>query len=265
MREKSPSGIAGTRWSSASPSPAVLRAEAILQVLAQSQGAAVSAARLAAEAQVPRSSAVNICAALCQTGLAIETEGGFLLGPRLLELGQSYLGSLDPLRRFADLFRGTDERLKETVQLATLDGTEVVYLAKHDGDTAIRIASNVGLRLPANCTGLGKAMLATLRPDDRVARLQAASPLPARTSHSKVVVPELLDELEQIAHKGYAIDDEETTEGILCVAAAVPGIPAAAGTYGISVTVLKSLATESRINELITTVKTIANKVASPA
>ncbi|MEV8112365.1 IclR family transcriptional regulator [Pseudarthrobacter oxydans] len=265
MKENSPSGIAAARWSSASPSPAVLRAEAILQVLAQSQGVAVSAARLAAEAQMPRSSAVNICAALCQRGMAIETDGGFLLGPRLLELGQAYLSSLDPLRRFTDLFRGTDERLKETVQLATLDGAEVVYLAKHDGNTAIRIASNVGLRLPANCTGLGKAMLATLKPDDRVSRLQAASPLPARTPHSKVVVPELLDELEQIAHKGYAIDDEETTEGILCVAAAVPGIPAAAGIYGISVTILKSLATESRIKDLVISVQTIANRIASPA
>ncbi|WP_081737019.1 IclR family transcriptional regulator [Arthrobacter sp. MA-N2] len=255
----------GARWSSAVPSPAVLRAEAILKVLAESQGTAVSVGRLAAQAQVPRSSAVNICAALRQSGIVIETDDGFFLGPRLLELGQAYLSSLDPLRRFTDLFRGVDASIAETVQLATLDGTEVVYLAKHDGNTAIRIASKVGLRLPANCTGLGKAMLATLKPDDRMSRLQAASPLPARTRHSKVAIPELLEELEEIADRGYAIDDEETTEGILCVAAAVPEIPADVGIYGISVTILKSLATDARINELVASVKGIAKEVARPS
>src|SRR6476620_8546405 len=135
MEEISQVGRAGARWSSAVPSPAVLRSEAILKVLAQSQGAAVSVGRLAAQAQVPRSSAVNICAALSQSGMVIETDDGFFLGPRLLELGQAYLSSLDPLRRFTDLFRGDDGQISETVQLATLDGTEVVYLAKHDGNT----------------------------------------------------------------------------------------------------------------------------------
>jgi DNA-binding IclR family transcriptional regulator len=257
--------IGGNRWSSATPSPAVLRAGAILGVLANAKGAPVAAGQIAGAVGVPRTSAVNVCAALCQAGLALETDRGFLLGPRLLELGQAYASSLDPIQTFTHWCRVHAHELKETVQLATLDRAEVVYLAKHDAKEPIQIASRIGHRLPANCTALGKAMLASLAADERAERLHAAAPLASLTRYSTVSVHGLLKELEEVAAKGYAIDDQEATEGILCVAAAIPGMPKELGIYGVSITTLKSLANESRINELAATVTQIAREIATAA
>jgi DNA-binding IclR family transcriptional regulator len=255
----------GNRWSSATPSPAVLRAGAILGVLSNAKGTPVTAGQIAAAVGVPRSSVVNVCAALCQVRLVIETDRGFLLGQRLFELGQAYASSLDPIQTFNRWCRVHAEELKETVQLATLDSAEVVYLAKHDAKEPIQIASRIGHRLPASCTALGKAMLASLSADQRAERLQAAAPLASLTRYSTVSVDLLLKELEEVAAKGYAIDDQEATEGILCVAAVIPGIPKEIGIYGVSITTLKSLATEPRVNELAATVTQIAREIAMAA
>ncbi|MGW3867435.1 helix-turn-helix domain-containing protein, partial [Streptomyces sp. NPDC005047] len=82
-------------WTSAAPAPAVLRAGAILDALADARGRALSPAQLAAAAGgIPRASVVNICAALHERQLVRAVEGGFALGPGLLGLAQSYLDAL---------------------------------------------------------------------------------------------------------------------------------------------------------------------------
>ncbi|MFL0711291.1 MAG: IclR family transcriptional regulator [Microcella pacifica] len=197
-----------SRWLSAAAAPAVVRATAILEMLADRRGKDATIGQIAAAAKIPRSSAANICAALSQAGMLIETDHGFLLGPRLLEFGQAYLGALDPLRSFTTACQNLPSSLSETIQLATLDGLEVVYLGRHAGNQRIQLASRIGLRLPANCTALGKAMLADLAKEESAARLRAAEPLPALTKFSKTAAADLEKEFEQIRHNRYAVDDQ---------------------------------------------------------
>lgn len=255
-----------SRWSSASASPAVTRAAVILEILAKSRGLPISIGQIAASAKIPRSSAANICAALSGSGMVIETDRGFMLGPRLFEFGQAYVSTLDPLRSFTEACQNLPPSVSDkTIQLATLDGLDVMYLGRHDGNQRIQIASSVGLRLPANCTALGKAMLADLPRDESAERLHAAEPLPSLTRYSKTTAAELELELEQIRHTRYAIDDQETTEGILCVGVAVPDIPQGSGRFGVSITTLKSLATRARIEQLVKTATDLARAVSRPA
>ena len=254
-----------SRWSSATASPAVTRAADILEILARSLGLPISIGQIAASAKIPRSSAANICAALSGAGMVIETVHGFMLGPRLFEFGQAYVAALDPLRSFTEACQNLPPSMSETIQLATLDGLEVVYLGRHDGNQRIQIASSVGLRLPASCTALGKAMLADLPKNESTERLRAAEPLPSPTRFSKTTAAELERELEQIRHNRYAVDDEETTEGILCVGVAVSDIPQGSGRFGVSITTLKSLATAARIEQLVKTATDLARAVSRPA
>ena len=174
-----------SRWPSATASPAVTRATVILAMLAKSRGLPISIGQMAASAKIPRSSAANICAALSDSGMVIETDHGFMLGPRLFEFGQAYVSALDPLRSFTKACQNLSPSMSETIQLASLDGLEVIYLGRHDGNQRIQIASSVGLRLPASCTALGKAMLADLPRDESAERLHAAEPLPSLTRYSK--------------------------------------------------------------------------------
>jgi DNA-binding IclR family transcriptional regulator len=117
----------------------------------------------------------------------------------------------------ADLFEAT----RETVHLAVLDGTDVVYVQKLTVSGSPDIPSRLGGRMPAYCTGVGKALLA-FGPPERLAAVVEAG-LERRTPRT-VIAPGLLHtELDTIRRTGIAEEHEESALGIACVAAPVLG------------------------------------------
>lgn len=144
---------------------------------------------------------------------------GYRLGLRLFELGQQVPASrrlrATALPLMADLLTATGE----IVQLGVLDGTEVVYVEKLAGRHSVAVLSAVGTRLPAYCTGLGKAILAF--EDETAVERVLAAPMPARTSTTITDRSRLLRELEVVRGSGVAYDREEGTRGIVCVAAPI--------------------------------------------
>jgi DNA-binding IclR family transcriptional regulator len=176
-------------------------------------------AELARRAGVPKPTAHRLLAELAGWNIVERTERGHRLGMRLFELGQ-----LAPLQRglreaaapfLADLFEATHE----TVHLAVPDGVDVVYVQKLPGRRGPRIDSRVGGRMPAYCTGVGKALLAFGPPERLAAALTAG--LPRRTPRT-VIAPGLLrQELTRVRADGVAEEHEESTIGIACVAAPV--------------------------------------------
>jgi DNA-binding IclR family transcriptional regulator len=179
----------------------------------------LSLAELVRRTGLPKSTALRLLTELAEWDLVERTPGGFRLGMRLFELG-----SLVPRQRglreaaapfLADLFEATHE----TVHLAILDGTEVMYVQKLDSRSGPKVPSRVGGRLPAHCTGVGKALLAFSPPATLDAVL--ATGLDRRAPRT-VVAPGLLrQELAEIRRRGVALEHEESTVGITCVAAPV--------------------------------------------
>ena len=86
----------------------------------------------------------------------------------------------------------------------------------------MRMSSRVGLRSPLYCTGVGKAILATLPPEE-VEDVWNHSSLKKLTSRTVVDLTEMQDQLAEVRANGYAIDDEENEMGVRCVAVAIPG------------------------------------------
>jgi DNA-binding IclR family transcriptional regulator len=106
------------------------------------------------------------------------------------------------------------------VHLATLDGTQVVYLEKLPGLHPIGLmSSRVGDRAPAHCTGLGKALLA--HQPEAALRQAYRGGLTGFTPRTITRIGALLTEMEKIRQSGVAIDDEEHEPGVVCVAASV--------------------------------------------
>lgn len=144
---------------------------------------------------------------------------GYRLGLHLFELGQHVPASrrlrATALPHMSDLLIATGEM----VQLGVLDGTEIVYVEKLTGRHSIPAPSAVGTRLPAYCTGLGKAMLA-FSEECAVERVLAA-PMPARTGTTITDPVRFRRELDRIRETGVAYDREEGTRGIVCVASAI--------------------------------------------
>src|SRR5206468_12863380 len=145
---------------SESLAPAVTRAGAILDLLAESDGDAPGPSELARRLGLPKSSIANICNALADLGLVRRIGTGFALGRKLAELGGAYLVAVDMVQEFYEAARGLPVASEETVQLAVLDGLEMTYLARHDGRQPVRLTSQIGRRLPATSTATGKAALA---------------------------------------------------------------------------------------------------------
>jgi IclR family transcriptional regulator, blcABC operon repressor len=236
-------GVASLR-DTPSTAPAVTRAAALLAVLAEPGAGPMGPSDLSRRLGLPKSSIANLCSALEGVGFVNRINGGYELGPRLLQLGSAYLRQHDDLTAFREACRRLPVASGETVQLATLDGLDVVYLARHDGTQPIRLASDIGGRMPAVCTGLGKAMLARLDPRIAEDRVRQQSVFPALTEHSIRSVPEMLTELDRTRARGYAVDDEENTIGVVCFAVALPGTDRSGRQRAVSVTMLKARATE---------------------
>ncbi|HMK09938.1 MAG TPA: IclR family transcriptional regulator [Anaerolineales bacterium] len=146
--------------------------------------------------------------------------GRYRLGPSALSLGQAFLRHSD-LRQIAEgPMAELRDRCGETVHLATLVGAEVLYLEKLPGLHPIGLmSSRVGDRAPGHCTGLGKVLLA--QEPEATVRESFRGGLRAYTPATITRMEGLLSTLAQVRTAGFAIDDEEHEQGVVCVAAPI--------------------------------------------
>jgi IclR family transcriptional regulator, blcABC operon repressor len=244
--------------------PAVTRAGAILDLLAENAGEAAGPSELARRLGLPKSSIANICNALAEIGLVRRIGTGFALGRKLAELGGAYLASVDLVQEFYDACRTLPTGSVETVQLAILDGLEMTYLARHDGRQPVRLTSQIGRRLPATVTATGKAALASLDQDDLDRRLAGLWELPVLTPKSIGSVAALRADLTAVRGRGYAMDDEETVEGVVCFGVMIMGRRPGEGPYAASITLLKARATDERVPLLIADLNLLADRLSDP-
>jgi IclR family pca regulon transcriptional regulator len=140
---------------------------------------------------------------------------------RVLDFGFAYLNNLDVRLRALPHMQALSRELGYAVSLSALDGADVVYL-EHLRAAPLRMALGVplGFRIPANCSSMGKAMLACLGDDERRQVLRGR-PLEALTARSITDADTLEVELEKIRRCGFAINDEEAAFGLRSVASAV--------------------------------------------
>ena len=152
----------------------------------------------------------------------------------------------------------------ETVQLAVLDDLEMTYLARHDGRQPVRLTSQIGRRLPATVTATGKAALASLAEPDLERRLATVTSLPVLTSKSHATLDALRADLSVVRSRGYAMDDEETVEGVVCYGVAIPGRRPGEGPHAASITLLKARATPERVPALLADLDRLATTLSDP-
>lgn len=234
-----------------SPAPAVTRSAALLEELARPGVGPLGLSDLARRLDLPKSSIANLCSALEEAGLIRRVEGRFSLGHKLVELASAYLSKVDLLREFHERARSLPIASQETLLFAVLDDLDVLYLARHDGTQPIRLASDVGRKMPATCTALGKAMLASLPSEMIDERLRLLGPLPRLTAKTNVSGEALLEDVKRVRVRGYSVDDEENTEGIICLSVALPWSGAAHPPMAVSVTLLKARATSRLRTDLV--------------
>ncbi len=245
-----PEGEHTVAASTSGPAPAVTRAAAILELLAH-QRRPVGLGELARTLDLPKSSAANVCLALEAAGLLWRTDAGFTLGRKTVELGGAYLSGMDQVQEFYELCSRSVRISAETARVAVLDGLDVLYLARFDGRQPLRLTANIGDRFPATCTATGKALLARLPVDALDDRLAGKLALPTLTDRSISDPAAFRLEMARVREQGHAVDDEETTPGVFCLAVTAAGRRTDATMLAVSVTVLAARLTDELRDELL--------------
>ena len=216
--------MTGAAEGTASPgrnnSLAVRRALGLLDVVAQAPEP-VSLAEVARLAQMNKSTALRLLSTLRDLRYIQQdgASGRYRLGIKVLNLGQRYLAGLDLREVAAPYLRQLAEATQETVHLVVIDFPDVVYVDKVDSPRAVRMFSTIGARMPAYCTAVGKAALATAA--DALVDQVVANGLPQRTPKTITTGAQLRADLATVRTRGYAIDDEENEQEIRCVAAVI--------------------------------------------
>ena len=173
------------------------------------------------QAGINKSTALRLLAHLeDEKYLRRDEKGGYRLGPKFLRLGSDYNVQV-PLRELAresvwELWRVT----QETVNLAVLEGLDVVYIDCLESPHDLRLVSNVGMRAILYRTALGKALLA-FQPAEQRERLVKSLRFQSFTTHTITSAFELARELDSIRQSGFAVDNEESVMGLRCIAAPI--------------------------------------------
>lgn len=170
---------------------------------------------------VAKSTAHRLASTLAAEGFLEQTpgDGRYRLGLELFAIGSLVRRRMDVSAQALPHLHQLRDRSHETVQLAVLEGTDVMVLFNLESPQAIRARSYLGVRKPAFCTSEGRALLAHSAPA-LLARVLRSS-LKPRTPHTVVDPAELSALIASVRQSGHAIDDEESELGMRGVAAPV--------------------------------------------
>lgn len=199
--------------------PALRRGLAVLEALARRAGPA-SAAAIARELGLPRSTTYHLLAELQAAGFAVHlpTERRYGLGIAAFELGSAYLRH-GPLERLAGpLLRKLVDEVGHTAQLGVLHGNELVYLLKERPARPETLVTDVGVRIPAHLPASGRAMLAYLPGAHVRALFPDSAAFVRRTERGPRSLAELRRLLANERRRGWAVEDGFVTAGFASVA-----------------------------------------------
>lgn len=181
----------------------------------------LTAKEISTQLEIAPSSTHELLRTLSGRGYLLEDENKrYTLGPKLIQLGANASFYLDINKIAMPILKRIMEELEETVFMAILSQDEIVYVAKVNSNKTVITNANLGSRKPIYCTGLGKAFLAFLPPEES-GKIIDSLKFVSFTENTVKNREQLLKQLETFRKQGYAIDDEEIEEGLYCVAVPV--------------------------------------------
>jgi IclR family transcriptional regulator, acetate operon repressor len=196
------------------------RAMAVFEHLSTTPGATLS--QLAADTEQAPATVYRILTTLEARGL-VEFDAAAQLwhvGPRAFLIGARFLRRTSVVDRARPILRRLMEATGETANLGIARETHVLFVSQVESHASIRAFFPPGTLSPMHASGIGKALLAQMT-DDRLSRYIATAPLDRFTARTLTDPGDLRADLQETRARGFALDDEEKTEGMRCVAAPV--------------------------------------------
>lgn len=228
------------------------RAFELLELLADTGGEA-SLSELATGSGLPMPTIHRLIRTLVALGYVRQnTNRRYALGARLIRLGENATMQFGTWAR--PLLAELVDEVGETANLAVLERDEVVYVSQVPSKHSMRMFTEVGRRVLPHGTGVGKAILSGLPPDE-VRTLLMRTGMPAYTEHTYTDPEALLRHLAKVAKQGYAVDESEQELGVRCIAVPLTNTPAPAA---VSVSGPEGRLTKDAVGRIAPVVQRIA-------
>jgi len=164
-----------------------------------------------------KATARRVLRSLVASGYADFDGHTFDLTPRVLRLGYAYLSSRTIIQLAEPVLRELRSKSGLSASMSVLDGEEIVIVARAPTDQLVTIRSDIGSRLPAFCTSMGRAILSGL-PEaqmERIIRSELTKPLTPRTETDP---KHLIEAVKEIKRRGYSLVDQEIENGLVSMA-----------------------------------------------
>ncbi len=204
---------------------------------------------IANKAGLNRATAYRLCMTLVDLGyLDRQDNGPYRLGLKAVGLAQAAAGTHELPELALPVLQRLQEQTSETVNLAVLEGTEIVYLARLRSQHILGIQLSVGSRIPFHASSLGKAIAAFL-PVHELDVIMKNARLDRLTDHTISTSAQFRRELGTIRTQGYALNLEEMAPGIRGIAMPLfnhVGYPVAA----VNIALTRQLSADEIIAEL---------------
>jgi IclR family transcriptional regulator, pca regulon regulatory protein len=181
---------------------------------------AMTLSDVARKTGLSRASAGRFLKTLVTLGYASFDGRDYRLRPRVLELGMAYFSSHSFVDITNPILREAADRAKEPCSMAVLDGSEIVYVARHTAERMMSISINIGKRYPAHSTSLGWVLLGGLDDDTLAAMIEAAE-IRQVTPHTITDKEELHRLIRQGRIDGFCQAESQLEVGILSIAVPV--------------------------------------------
>ena len=191
---------------------AIDRALSLLTALSQAGPKGAPLTELAVATGVNKSTAYRALSTMRAHGFVTQSAstGDYRLGAAAMALGQQFLTPQSLAQSLHPALIALSHEADELVHLGVLIGDQVMYVDKVEPERAIRVWSQVGQRTSAASSAMGRALLAFRDvPDDQLA---------AYLHNSTVTLPQLIAAVHATRERGYALEEQETVEGVACVA-----------------------------------------------
>lgn len=243
--------------------PSVLKAVRLLDAIASTR-AALTLGELATRLELPKSSTLGLCTSLTVAGLLRRfDDGSYHLGTHLVDLAHAYLSRTDLTREFEQALNALKVFDEEGAVLAVRDGTDVVYVACRNGNLPVGITYRIGMRLPVSCTATGKALISTLS-DQEIKQLFRGQRLQRLTKKSCRSIGALVDEMHQVRKQGYAVDNEETRDGMCCIGVPIGDPAGGPALAAVAVSMLQGAGSPRKREQAVGTLKELAQMLRHP-
>jgi len=199
------------------------RGLAVIQAFSQKRSQ-LSISQISKLTGLSRASVRRCLYTLAKLGFAGSDDASrFFLRPKVLSLGYAYLSSMPLTAAAQPVLEHVSHFLRESCSISTLEGTDIIYLARANVTRIMAIDLGIGSRLPAFCTSMGRVLLASLPPEQLEPLLQRIE-FVRYTDRTVTSVEKLRQILQGVRTAGYAIVDQELELGLRSMAVPIQNL-----------------------------------------